>query len=129
GALPLRSRRRRARRLRLQRARAHPRQSRRQAGHPGRARPVRADGGDAGAARRAPHDDALADAFPLTVKRALLVIALLLSFPARAQVVTEPAPPPWPDPKKFAKGPFASGEIGALVFFGRAGRYASAGPI
>jgi hypothetical protein len=47
---------------------------------------------------------------------------------ARAQVVNEPAPPLWPDPKKFAKGPFASGEIGALVFFGRAGRYASAGP-
>jgi hypothetical protein len=63
------------------------------------------------------------------VKRALLLISLLLSWPAHAQVVTEPAPPPWPDPKKFAKGPFASGEIGALVFFGRAGRYAAAGPV
>jgi len=41
---------------------------------------------------------------------------------AEAQVIAEPAPPPWPDPKKFAKGPFASGEIGTLVYFGRAGR-------
>jgi hypothetical protein len=62
------------------------------------------------------------------VRRAFLLLLLLCSLPARAQVVTEPAPPPWPDPSKFAKGPFASGEIGALVFFGRAGRYASAGP-
>lgn len=48
--------------------------------------------------------------------------------PARAQVVAEPAPPPWPDPKKFAKGPFASGELGALVFLGHAGKYAGPGP-
>jgi hypothetical protein len=54
---------------------------------------------------------------------------LLLPLAARAQVVTEPPPPLWPDPKKFAKGPFASGEIGALVFFGRAARYASPGPV
>ncbi len=46
---------------------------------------------------------------------------------ARAQVITEPAPPPWPDPKKFAKGPFASGELGALVYLGRAGKYAAPG--
>jgi Outer membrane protein beta-barrel domain len=58
-----------------------------------------------------------------------LALPALVPSPARAQVVTEPAPPPWPDPKKFAKGFFASGEIGALVFFGRAGRYSSAGPI
>jgi hypothetical protein len=57
-----------------------------------------------------------------------LLSVLLLASTVRAQVVTEPAPPPWPDPKKFAKGPFAEGELGALVFFGRAGRYASAGP-
>src|SRR6185436_21086654 len=31
------------------------------------------------------------------------------------------------DPKKFAKGPFASGEVGALVYLGRAGRYADPG--
>jgi hypothetical protein len=42
---------------------------------------------------------------------------------AAAQVIAEPAPPPFPDPKKFAKGPFASGELGALVYLGRAGRY------
>jgi hypothetical protein len=40
---------------------------------------------------------------------------------ADAQVIAEPAPPPWPDPKKFAKGPFASGEIGTLAFLGYAG--------
>ncbi len=59
-----------------------------------------------------------------------LAFGITLSLPrvAQAQVVTEPAPPLWPDPKKFAKGPFASGELGALVFFGRAGRYSSAGP-
>ena len=45
----------------------------------------------------------------------------------RAQVITEPAPPPWPDPKKFAKGPFASGEVGTLVFSARAGKYAEPG--
>jgi hypothetical protein len=46
---------------------------------------------------------------------------------ARAQVIAEPAPPPWPDPKKFAKGPFASGELGALVYLGRAGKYTAPG--
>jgi hypothetical protein len=49
------------------------------------------------------------------------------SPPAHAQVVAEPAPPPWPDPKKFAKGPFASGELGALVYMGRAGKYTAPG--
>jgi hypothetical protein len=67
------------------------------------------------------------------VKRAFLLLTFLFVVPlsgsARAQVLTEPAPPPWPDPKKFAKGPFVSGEIGALFFFGRAGRYSSAGPV
>lgn len=48
--------------------------------------------------------------------------------PARAQVIAEPAPPPFPDPKKFAKGFFAQGELGALVFLGRAFKYAGAGP-
>jgi hypothetical protein len=41
---------------------------------------------------------------------------------AEAQVIAEPAPPPWPDPKKFAKGPFAEGEIGTLVYLARAGK-------
>ena len=46
---------------------------------------------------------------------------------AQAQVIAEPAPPPWPDPKKFAKGPFASGEIGTLVYLARAGKYTDPG--
>ena len=46
---------------------------------------------------------------------------------ARAQVIAEPAPPPFPDPKKFAKGPFASGEVGAFAYVGRAGKYTSPG--
>jgi hypothetical protein len=46
---------------------------------------------------------------------------------AEAQVIAEPAPPPWPDPKKFAKGPFASGEVGTLVFLGPIGKYAEPG--
>ena len=46
---------------------------------------------------------------------------------AEAQVIAEPAPPPWPDPNKFAKGPFASGEVGTLVFLGPIGKYAEPG--
>jgi hypothetical protein len=66
------------------------------------------------------------------VHRVLVVVAILgaLLMPpkARAQVIAEPAPPPFPDPKKFARGWFLDGEAGALVFLGRAGRYAAAGP-
>jgi hypothetical protein len=66
------------------------------------------------------------------VRRLALLAALGMTMlstarPARAQVIAEPAPPPFPDPKKFAKGPFASGEVGALVYVGRAGRYAEPG--
>jgi hypothetical protein len=57
-----------------------------------------------------------------------LLAGLLAAAPARAQVITEPPPPPFPNPKKFAKGFYASGELGALVFLGRASRYAGAGP-
>lgn len=59
-----------------------------------------------------------------------LALALTMAAPARdaaAQVIAEPAPPTFPDPNKFAKGPFASGEVGALVYLGRAGRYAAPG--
>ncbi|HEY7956462.1 MAG TPA: adventurous gliding motility protein CglE [Polyangia bacterium] len=60
---------------------------------------------------------------------ALLVIGLCLAWaPARAQVIGEAPPPPFPDPKKFARGFFAEGELGALVFLGKMGRYAAAGP-
>lgn len=55
-------------------------------------------------------------------------VCLALAAPARAQVVTEPAPPPFPDPKKFARGFFAQGELGAFIFVGEAGRYAGPGP-
>jgi hypothetical protein len=62
---------------------------------------------------------------------ALLLALGIFSFStvrtAQAQVIAEPAPPPFPDPKKFAKGPFASGEVGALVYLGRAGRYSAPG--
>jgi hypothetical protein len=58
----------------------------------------------------------------------LPLLGLLFATPARAQVLTEPAPPPFPDPRKFARGFYASGELGALVFLGRANRYAGAGP-
>ena len=62
--------------------------------------------------------------------RIALVFATLclLTTLARAQVLTEAKPPPWPDPKHFARGFYASGELGALVFLGRIGKYASAGP-
>ncbi|HEX8953649.1 MAG TPA: adventurous gliding motility protein CglE [Polyangia bacterium] len=46
---------------------------------------------------------------------------------AAAQVIAEPAPPPFPDPKKFAKGPFASGEVGAFAYLGRVSKYAQPG--
>jgi len=59
----------------------------------------------------------------------MLALGATLSTPARAQVIAEPAPPPFPDPKKFAHGLFATGEIGALVFLGRAGRFAAPGPV
>jgi hypothetical protein len=58
-----------------------------------------------------------------------VLIGLALTGPARAQVIAEPPPPPFPDPKKFAHGLFASGELGALVFLGHAGKYAGPGPI
>src|SRR5262249_10871818 len=56
-----------------------------------------------------------------------LAALLLMISPVRAQVIAEPAPPPFPNPKKFARGFFASGELGALVYLGRATQYAGAG--
>jgi hypothetical protein len=60
------------------------------------------------------------------VKR-LLLTSLLLSTVAHAQVIVEQAPPPFPNPKKFARGFFAQGEIGTLIFLGPTARYASPG--
>ena len=62
------------------------------------------------------------------VAAALLALSLFAARPAHAQVIAEPAPPPFPDPKKFARGFFATGELGALVFLGRTAKYAGAGP-
>lgn len=56
-----------------------------------------------------------------------MVLSTAAERRAEAQVIAEPAPPPWPDPKKFAKGPFASGEIGAWVYLARAGKYSEPG--
>jgi hypothetical protein len=66
------------------------------------------------------------------VRRRLLLAAalaatLLASHHAHAQVIAEPAPPKFPDPKKFAKGFFAQGELGALVYLGRTGENVGAG--
>jgi hypothetical protein len=64
----------------------------------------------------------------------LVLITLAFSLPlatarsASAQVIAEAPPPPFPDPKRFARGFFASGELGAFVFLGRAAKYAPAGP-
>ncbi len=60
---------------------------------------------------------------------ALLSTATLAAMApmAHAQVVTEQAPPKFPDPKKFAKGFFLSGEIGATTYFGKLGKAASPG--
>jgi hypothetical protein len=63
----------------------------------------------------------------LALLLALGILELSTAQRAQAQVITEPAPPPWPDPKKFAKGPFASGEVGALVYLANSGKYASPG--
>jgi hypothetical protein len=55
------------------------------------------------------------------------VTALSVAQLARAQVITEPAAPPFPNPKKFARGFFAQGEVGTMMFFGRTGRFAAPG--
>jgi hypothetical protein len=58
---------------------------------------------------------------------ALIVAALAVAVPARAQVISETAPPVrFPDPKKFARGFYATGELGAMVYLGAAAK--SAGP-
>ncbi len=56
-----------------------------------------------------------------------MAVAAALGSPARAQVISEPAPPPFPDAKKFARGFFAQGDLGAAIFLGKAGRYEAPG--
>ncbi|MEO6951428.1 MAG: adventurous gliding motility protein CglE [Polyangia bacterium] len=51
-----------------------------------------------------------------------------LASVAHAQVISEQAPPVFPDPKHFARGFYAQGELGALVYVGRAGKFAGPGP-
>ena len=46
---------------------------------------------------------------------------------ARAQVIAEPAPPPFPDPKKFAKGLFAPASWARSCSSGKAGQLRGAG--
>jgi hypothetical protein len=59
---------------------------------------------------------------------AVLLASALAGGVARAQVISEQAPPPFPDAKKFSRGFYAQGEVGALTFVGgNAGKYAGAG--
>jgi len=46
---------------------------------------------------------------------------LSLGAGARAQVTEEPRAAIFPDPDKFARGLYTEGEVGAVLFFGRAG--------
>lgn len=54
-------------------------------------------------------------------------LSALAPSAAEAQVIAEPPPPPFPDPKKFSRGLFVQGELGAIVYLGRAYRYAGPG--
>jgi hypothetical protein len=50
-----------------------------------------------------------------------LLSSSALATRARAQVTKEPEAAIFPDPKKFARGLFTEGEVGAVAFFGPAG--------
>jgi hypothetical protein len=64
------------------------------------------------------------------VTRSLALFCFLsLVRPVAAQVIAEQAPPRFPDSKKFSRGFFASGELGALVFLGDGGKYAGPGAL
>jgi hypothetical protein len=66
-----------------------------------------------------------------TLRLAVALVALpaLSGGVAHAQVISEQAPPSFPDPKKFSRGFYAEGDLGALAFAGgNAGKYAGAGP-
>jgi hypothetical protein len=53
---------------------------------------------------------------------ALATSWLLCGAPVRAQVTSEPSAVVFPDPAKFAHGLYTEGELGAVAFFGPAGR-------
>jgi hypothetical protein len=54
-------------------------------------------------------------------------LLLLAAAPARAQVTKEPEAAIFPDPKKFARGLYTEGEVGAVAFMGPAGDAVSPG--
>jgi hypothetical protein len=63
----------------------------------------------------------------LTPRLRKLVVALATSWllwgaAAEAQVTAEPSAVVFPDPAKFARGLYTEGEVGAVAFFGPAGR-------
>ena len=62
-----------------------------------------------------------------TLANLAVAATLLGAGSARAQVISEQAPPRFPDPKHFARGFYAQGELGALTYLGRAGKYAGPG--
>ena len=58
---------------------------------------------------------------------AALLIAIAVAPAARAQVTKEPEAAIFPDPKKFARGLYTEGEVGAVAFLGPAGDAVSPG--
>ena len=71
-----------------------------------------------------PHLHAMHRMLPML---ALVAAVAWPSRPASAQVLVEQAPPIFPNPKKFARGFFAQGEIGTMLFVGRTSKYANPG--
>ena len=63
--------------------------------------------------------------------RTALAVGLALALWApqvAAQVVGEGPPPPFPDARRFSRGFFAEGDVGALFYLGKMQRYAAPGP-
>jgi len=59
---------------------------------------------------------------------AALALVLLTAPVARAQVIGEQPTAPFPDPKKFSRGIFVEGQVGAMIYVGKMGKYADPGP-
>lgn len=57
---------------------------------------------------------------PFSLAVAAAASLWLASGQARAQVTTEPAAAIFPDPAKFARGLYTEGEVGGVIFLGRA---------
>jgi hypothetical protein len=58
---------------------------------------------------------------------AAFLVAIAVAPIARAQVTKEPEAAIFPDPKKFARGLYTEGEVGAVAFMGPAGDAVSPG--